>query len=1153
MSSSNKSPSEENQRRFRRLLSEGITWENRLRMELHESEEERPQESSPDSGQQPEQGLPKSPQVTAGWHGHRPSEADKPPLNRPDQEHAAPIALSGSDPKKERPEAVSDSQATQAPGSREKARKPPPPPPLGSTPHRQRPALDPEGMPLPRRVDEIDIGATRVSPTAYSSGPVSRPASRPVSRPITGPRPEYPQPVPRSAPVPAPRPRSRAIRRRATGCLLRLIIVLVFILVLLGLAAGSFMLYQYYQIAATLPPVDDLRSRASQFETTHILDRNGDVLYEIIDPSAGRRTYVRLQEMSPFVIAATLATEDKNYYTHPGFDPWAIVRAFYQNFQTGDTVSGASTITQQLARTLLFDPEERGQRTYLRKVREALLAEEITRRYTKEEILELYLNEIYYGNLAYGIEAAAQTYFGVSADQLTLGQAAFLAGLPQAPSVYDIYNNRDITLERMRSVMVLMFELSREQNCIYVSTSIQQVCVTNTDVVTAIGEIENLEFNSPDFKIRYPHWVNFVRLQLEDQFDAQTIYRSGFTVHTTLDPEMQLRAQEIVAEQVALLADKNARNGALVALDPKSGEILAMVGSADFYDDSIDGQVNMAVAPRQPGSSIKPLTYLAAFEKGWTPATLIWDVPSEFPPSGNPDDQRPPYKPVNYDDRFHGPVTLRSALANSYNVPAVKTLEFVGIYEPGGLVETARRLGVTTLTRPDYGMSLTLGGGEIPLTEMVGAYAVFATGGRRVQPISITRIEDASGAVVFEHQHSQGEQIVRPEHAFLISHILSDNAARTPAFGPNSVLNLPFQAAAKTGTTNDFRDNWTVGYTSDVVVGVWVGNADNTPMRDTSGLTGAAPIWAEYMKFAVQHLTSGSSAFFNPPAGISEQVICAVSGTRPSAHCPNQRSEIFAADQLPLPESDDLWKEIEIDTWTGLQAAAYCDDFTQDRLVINVSDPWAVDWIRETGQGSAWAESMGFDRPFAFAPERACRDGDPLATVEFVSPRDGDTIQERPVEVQARIHADNGFEEYRVEVSFGDVGWRLLDRGARAVTEPGVVATWNFNPANVNGPAMMRITLIGSGDAVARRTIELDIQVPTPTPTPTSTATPTETPTQTPTATNTPAPTATPTQTNTPPPPPTQTPSPVAPTSTKSPTPGFPPTVTPSPTATPGP
>jgi membrane peptidoglycan carboxypeptidase len=376
---------------------------------------------------------------------------------------------------------------------------------------------------------------------------------------------------------------------------LRVAIIALFLTVALGLFGISALLFQYYRIASTLPSVDDLRQRAAQFETTRILDRNGNVLYEILDPTAGRRTYVSLDKISPYLVAATVATEDKGFYSHPGFDLTAIFRAFLQNYRSDEIVSGASTITQQLARSLLFTPEERSEQSYMRKVREAILAAEITRRYSKDEILELYLNEFNYGNLAYGVEAASQTYFGTSADKLTLAQAAFLAGLPQAPSVYDVYTNREATMLRMADVLYLMYTASQEQGCIFVSNSLQRVCVDALVVADASKELQDYEFNSPDIEIRYPHWVNYVRSLLEGQYDPQTIYRSGFSVYTTLDPALQDLAEQTVADQVETLKERNANNGALVAIRP-TGEIRYGRFSGSAMKPSTGG-VNMAVGP----------------------------------------------------------------------------------------------------------------------------------------------------------------------------------------------------------------------------------------------------------------------------------------------------------------------------------------------------------------------------------------------------------------------------------------------------------------------------------------------------------------------------------------------------------------------------
>lgn len=1009
----------------------------------------------------------------------------------------------------------------------------PPPPPYGK-----------DARALPKPVEEMDIDATRVTPSALSpSGKRPSPQKQATSSSQPQRIPIHSQNVPpgrTSAPIrPGMRGRSGVPPtqpagngsgwKKPLGCLLRLGIVVMFIVVLILLGVGSFLVYKYFTIAASLPSVDDLRSRASQFETTRIVDRNGSVIYEIIDPNAGKRTFVPLERMSPYIIATTLATEDKEYYTHPGFDPVAIARSLWWNYTSGRTVSGASTITQQLARTLLLAPEERYAQTVERKAREIVLAAEITRKYTKEEILELYLNENNYGKLSYGIEAAAETYFNTTVDKLDFGQAAFLAGIPQSPAIYDIDNNRADTIGRFENVVVLTYQLSQEKNCIYVSTTLREVCIDQQTAADAITEIENYAFQPSRDTIRFPHWVDYVRMELESRYDPNTIYRSGFTVYTTLDPALQEQAEQLVRDQIAQMTGKNATNGALIAIQPNTGEILAMVGSADFYNVDISGQVNMATSPRQPGSAIKPLTYTAAFEKGWTPSTLIWDVPSEFPPSGDPNDPREPYKPVNYDGRFHGPVTVRTALANSYNVPAVKTLQFVGIYDnpsttqADGMISLARRMGITTLERNDYGLSLTLGGGEVSLLQLTSAYSVFANNGRRVPPVAITKIVDYQGNVVFEYEPPAGDQVIRPEHAYLITSILSDNQARTPMFGADSILNLGFPAAAKTGTTNDFRDNWTVGYTPDIAVGVWVGNADYTPMQDTTGLSGAAPIWSAFMKAAEQQLTGSSPTAFTRPAGVVDRVICAFSGTEPSEWCPQQRSEIFAYDQLPLSKDNDFWTKARIDTWTGLRASSACADFVDEKFALNVQDQSAIKWILETAEGKAWAEEMGFQQPIYFTPTRECTANDPRPMILFAGLSENQTITSNPLSIYALIKVPDSYKDFRLEYGLGDdpAEWQEIYKGGSQSDQPQFLTDWDVSKIQA-GRVTLRIYLTSDKDTYAERRIHLNLQVPTPTVTSTPTPTVTPTPTRTPTITLTPVPSSTPTAT----PEPTATPTP---------------------------
>ncbi len=982
---------------------------------------------------------------------------------------------------------------------------------------------------LPHRVDEVDMDATRVTPAAYN--PISQPLSQ-----------EIPPP-------------SKKKRKMPWGCFLQVSILAIVGLIILGLLGGTYALYQYNEIAASLPTVNDLRERASHFETTRILDSEGHILYEILDPSAGRRTYIALENISPLLVATTIATEDKEFYNHPGYDLVALMRALWQNYTNQEIVSGASTITQQLARMLLLSQEERYEQSYRRKAREIILAAEITRRYSKDEILELYLNEVNYGNLAYGVEAAAETYFNTTADNLTLAEASFLAGIPQSPAIHDIHTNREETLLRQRDVIFLSYTLSEEKGCIEVSNSVERVCIGALEAAQAVEIIENYDFVPPNHAMRYPHWVNFVRGILEEEYDAQTIYRSGFTVYTTLNPNLQDIAQQIVTNQVSALSDRNVQNGALVAIDPKTGEILAMVGSPDFDNEAISGQVNMATSPtRQPGSSIKPITYLVAFEKGWTPATLIWDVPSEFPPSGNPDDPRAPYIPVNYDGKHHGAVTLRVALANSFNIPAVKTLDFVGIYddpeteEKEGMIAMAERLGISTLTRNDYGLALTLGGGEVSLLEMTGAFAVMANEGLRIPPVAITKILDHNGELVYEYMPPQGEQALRQEHAFLISSILSDNAARTWMFGPNSYLNLPFPAAAKTGTSNDFRDNWTMGYTPNLAVGVWVGNADYTPMNHTTGLSGAAPIWSQFMQKAVPMVTGGNMQDFPRPEGIINKVICSISGTEPSNSCKSgKQTEIFTADQPPLPPGMDLWRKTTIDTWTRLEASNACDEFTEKLMVMRVEDTWARKWLK-TKNGKNWLEGHDFPKNITFAPDRECKASDPQPDLRITKPKDGSKITATGINILGIITVDKNFGTWTLEYGEGEKPSKwivLVEESDIEYKTAEKIATWDFLDDELsNGKFTLRLTLRGKkGDAIAERIITVILSLPTPTPvptlSPTSTATtpPTATLTPIPPSTNTPLPTLPATETDTPLPTATSTDTPIPPTETPLPSP----------------
>ena len=732
------------------------------------------------------------------------------------------------------------------------------------------------------------MGGTGDDLAKRSARAPSLPAQRPGYLPADARRARHP------AAVPAPLVGRRSPRRqRVAAWFARLFFafalltfVLSFTVIIVGLTA-------YLLIAREIPDPGRLVAAQSTFASTQIFDRHGNLIVELTDPTdptAGRRTRVPLSQISPYVIQATLATEDPNFYRYVpgiGFDPVAIIRAVYYVLTERDVVSGGSTITQQVARNLLLSPRERSERTLQRKLREIVLANELSRRYTRDQILEIYLNENYYGNQTYGIEAAAQLYFGKPAKALNLAEAAMLAGIPQSPVLWDPITNKSGVLRRQNDVLRLMAKAGY---------------IRPEEIYEAQREIAARTFTAtlPNVSTIAPHFMQFIKQQLDAEYGAKGLYRDGLRVYTTLDPRLQAIAEDAIRQQIAQLREKNVTNGAAVIIEPHSGEILAMVGSADFNDAAIDGQVNVAIMPRQPGSAVKPFVYLAALERGWTAATLFWDRPVEFV---NAHGQV--YRPKNYDGKFHGPMLMREALARSMNIPAVETLNFVTV---PAFLEVAQRVGLNFPPNPAYGLAIALGGAETRLLDLTAAYAVLANNGLRRPPIAIARVESADGRLLRDYRLAQPQQVARPEHAWLITSMLSDNAARARTFGLNSPLRLSRPAAAKTGTTNDFRDNLTVGYTPDLVVGVWVGNSDNSPMRGVSGITGAAPIWKQIMEEA---LAGQPARDFPPPPGIVGVEICQDGGRLPSPSCPRRRIEHFSADQLPLPADERVERAVQ--------------------------------------------------------------------------------------------------------------------------------------------------------------------------------------------------------------------------------------------------
>lgn len=616
-------------------------------------------------------------------------------------------------------------------------------------------------------------------------------------------------------------------RVRSRADLIRLAAVLAFFGLLFGFLLTT-ILFAWY--SRDLPQPDKIVRREGF--ATKIFDRNGELLYDVFADQ--RRTPVTLEQIPQVLREATVAIEDKNFYKHEGFDPLGVVRAVFNSLFRFRRLAGGSTLTQQLVKNVLLTPE----RAISRKIKEFVLAVEIEKKYTKDQILQMYLNESPYGGTAWGVEAAAETYFGKKVSDLNLVEAAILAGLPQSPTLYSPFGqNPEAYRGRAEAVLRRMREdgyISREEE------------------KQALADLAQVNFSGQGGDFKAPHFVMYVRQLLIERYGEKLVEQGGLRVTTSLDWKLQEEAQKIVTEEIAKVENLQIGNGAGMVLDTRTGEVLAMIGSKDYFSENYDGKVNVNLSLRQPGSAIKPVTYVTAFKQGMTAARMLVDVATEFPGGAN----LPEYKPKNYDGKDHGPVQLRQALGNSLNIPSVKLLQLVGVKN---MLQTAFDLGFSTLEPTTenvnrFGLSVTLGGGEIRLIDMISAYSSFANGGLKIEPVAILKVEDQSGKVLEEFHPVEGKRILSEAEAFLISDILSDNNARLITFGANSLLKIPnVQVAVKTGTTDDQRDNWAVGWTPDRIVAAWVGNNDNSKMKQVaSGVSGATPIWRRIMLEALK-------------------------------------------------------------------------------------------------------------------------------------------------------------------------------------------------------------------------------------------------------------------------------------------------------------
>ncbi|MGI6278525.1 MAG: transglycosylase domain-containing protein [Patescibacteria group bacterium] len=785
--------------------------------------------------------------------------------------------------------------------------------------------------------------------------------------------------------------------------------------------------------------------------TTRVFDRNGEVIYDIFQEQ--KRSPITFEQLPENLIQATIAIEDKDFYHHKGFYLPGIFRGLYRTVFERN-VQGGSTLTQQLVKNVLLTP----QRTIVRKAKEFLLAIQIETRFSKDQILTMYLNEAPYGGTAWGVGTAAELYFGKSVDQLSLVESAILAGLPQRPTTYSPFGTEpEAYIARTKHVLRRM----REDGYISVDEEEQ-----------ALEELDQVVFSDTSSEFLAPHFVMYVKKQLIERYGEAMVEGGGLRVTTTLDLDLQELAEETVEEQMETMAQYKIGNTGVVVLDPQTGEILAMIGSKDYNEPNF-GKFNTTTALRQPGSSIKPITYVTALKRGYTAAHVLFDCLTDFPGAT----AQKPYRPTNYDHTYHGPMQVRFALGNSKNVPAVKMLAQVGLKN---MLQTAYDLGLSTLEPTSrnlsrLGLSVTLGGGEVRLLEMVGAYSAFANTGLKVEPVAILRVADRDGKILDEFEPRSGRRILKEGEAFIISDILADNKAREIVFGPNSSLNIANRkVAVKTGTTNDMRDNWAIGWTPQAIVGVWVGNNDNSPMSYVaSGFAGASPIWRKIM---LETIAKYPGEDFAVPDSVIKEEIDQVSGALAHDGFPS-REEYFIKGTEPTGE-DKMHvllkvcrEENKLATPLDIERGNYEE---KEFIIAEEEDPYGSTNNRWQVGIDAWIGEQ--DDPRYRVPTEYC-DGDSQVGVRIREPKDETTV-------------DNEFKVRVRPLSVNDIDWvKIYVDGQEKQTltkDP-----WEVRLVLSDGPYKIKAKMRDSAGKEAEAEVRIGVNVdwdwePEPTATPTS-------------------------------------------------------------------
>lgn len=860
--------------------------------------------------------------------------------------------------------------------------------------------------------------------------------------------------------------------------------VLILLLIAAIVSAGIIMMWYRDKLEPYVEGIAALADYSPAYQTARIFAADGEVLAAVNSQETGARTTITLDDVSPYMIHAIVSQENERFFADPGFDPIAIARAFMQNVSGGGIESGASTITQQIARNLVLKDREI---SIERKVNEILVALEIANRYDKTFILELYLNEIYFGNLSYGVEAAANFYFGHDAGELNFAQSALLASIVPAPLQHDPVTNRPLAVAGMRSTMRKMIEvgclqfqhadwLARGPFCIVDGAEVdfgggKQVLVRVSEdgaiiggmAILQIAEIETTIFQPGQANRRYPHFVDFVLASVEAQLGEEALFTRGLSIHTTLDPSLQDAAQAALSNQTRALraAASGVNTGAVMVSDPRTGAILAMVGSHDYHD-AFAGQVNNALSYQQPGSAIKPFVYMAALQakegEYLTPASIIWDVPlrEDLGAGGI-------YEPRNVDRRFHGAVPLRLALQNSYNVPAVRVFrDQVG---PGRFANMMEALGLDYPEGSLISLSSALGANEVRLYDLMGAYGALANGGMRAPLHAIERITESRNGQEAEIEllREPAQPVISPALAYLMQNILSDDRSRAPSFRLDSNMTLahlgiPTQnvVAAKTGTTNGGRDLWTMGFTRNAVVGVWLGTSDNTPTYNTSGSRSAAPVWNAVMSAAA---VQNPPQPFENPGGVVAREICRTTGTLNYANCPQPTTDLFLHEQYPPPAQEAFLKRLSVDSWSLLLANEFCPSHIIERNFAAIDEAAALDWLNESEDGREYAASLDLELPVRPPPQAACAQGQPLPLINISNINSGQALH-GAIEIRGQVQAPD-FDRFELLYASESQPETFYPISASLVQMPGYgspLGTWDTRALQVaNGAYILRL------------------------------------------------------------------------------------------------